>query len=73
MTPSPPQVADWVELMGSERRQLIMEDGRGVQVSPLHDIPTFARAAALRRRFPGLRESSQPPMVIQTTVIGTRK
>lgn len=67
------QVADWVEMTGSEQHELIIEDGKGAQVSPIHDIPTFARQKAIRSRFPTMVASGRCPMIVNATVVGQRK
>jgi hypothetical protein len=67
------QVADWVDTTGSQQRELIIEDGKGTQVSPIHDVPTFARPKAIRSRFPTMAATGRVPMIVNATVIGQRK
>jgi len=53
--------------------ELIIEDGKGAHVSPMHDIPTFPRSRVLERRFPTMWHGGRRPMVVQATVVGQRK
>ena len=67
------QVAEWVPTTNTGSSELLLVDGAGRQVSPLHDIPTFARAKAMEQRFPALWGSARRPMVVHGTVVGPRK
>ena len=67
------QTADWTKTTGSMVDELIIEDGKGAHVSPMHDIPTFPRSRVLERRFPTMWHGGRRPMVVQATVVGQRK
>ncbi len=71
--PRRPQVADWVPTTGCLDDELVIEDGKGARVSPLHDVPTFARFRAIRHRFPTMFAGGRRPMIVNATTIGQRK
>ncbi|KAA0154334.1 hypothetical protein FNF29_02554 [Cafeteria roenbergensis] len=66
-------VADWVPTTGCLDDELVIEDGKGARVSPLHDVPTFARFRAIRHRFPTMFAGGRRPMIVNATTIGQRK
>lgn len=72
-SPRCPQVADWVPTTGCLDDELVIEDGKGARVSPLHDVPTFARFRAIRHRFPTMFAGGRRPMIVNATTIGQRK